>query len=325
MAIFDGTHQAESLSLQNPEGGICLSQGLEIASRAVFVVQNPSHLTFTSNHPDLSNSGFFGDPPLSISEYCCTLKPTESMIRQISHRSATLGTTYQLFVQEVGNGGPRRLVVVLDGDDQFSFAVAAANSLATSGSTPPLLLLGVGYGGGYRSPINKRGRDYTPSRMPDELMENGGAEAFHGFLANELLPWAATQFEFVGGDVGITGNSLSGLFVLYALLRARPVFRRGLAGSPSIWWDDRSILRLIDAPLRASGALSCRLFMCAGEDDSPSMATDLTLFSNKLTRAPRNLLAWTTDRFPGLDHYTALPSSFRSGLRWLFADVVSGH
>jgi hypothetical protein len=222
MAIFDGTHQAESLSLQNPEGGICLSQGLEIASRAVFVVQNPSHLTFTSNHPDLSNSGFFGDPPLSISEYCCTLKPTESMIRQISHRSAT-------------------------------------------------------------------------------------------------------QFEFVGGDVGITGNSLSGLFVLYALLRARPVFRRGLAGSPSIWWDDRSILRLIDAPLRASGALSCRLFMCAGEDDSPSMATDLTLFSNKLTQAPRNLLAWTTDRFPGLDHYTALPSSFRSGLRWLFADVVSGH
>jgi hypothetical protein len=65
--------------------------------------------------------------------------------------------------------------------------------------------------------------------------------------------------------------------------------------------------------------------MCAGEDDSPSMATDLTLFSNKLTQAPRNLLAWTTDRFPGLDHYTALPSSFRSGLRWLFADVVSGH
>ena len=29
MAIFDGTHQAESLSLQNPEGGLCFSQGFD--------------------------------------------------------------------------------------------------------------------------------------------------------------------------------------------------------------------------------------------------------------------------------------------------------
>jgi predicted alpha/beta superfamily hydrolase len=214
------------------------------------------------------------------------------------------------------------MIIVLDGDDQFAEAGTAARALSTSGNVPPLLLLGVGYGGGYRAAVNKRGRDYTPTKRADEPMENGGAEAFHCFLASELLPWASSRFELMEGDYGITGNSLSGLFVLYALLRSRPVFRRGLAGSPSIWWDDRSILGLAAASPPAAGAAGCRLFLCAGADDSPSMAGDLALLSQQLALAPRENLEWTADRFPGLDHYTALPSSFRSGLRWLYADAV---
>ncbi len=238
--------------------------------------------------------------------------------------SKPLGTTYQLSLAEVGTGGPRRLVLVLDGDDQFEPAVAAAESAAAAGCMPPLLLLGVGYGGGYRSAANRRGRDYTPSRRQDEPMESGGAAAFHDFLTEELVPWASARFEFVTGDVGITGYSLSGLFVLHALLRARPFFRRGLAASPSIWWDDRVILQAGQHPLPARDGPSCRLYLSVGEDDSPSMTGDLELLAAQLEAAPPGALAWTKARFPGLDHYTALPSSFRSGFDWLFAAAPGG-
>jgi predicted alpha/beta superfamily hydrolase len=239
------------------------------------------------------------------------------MTRPLTLGSKPLGTTYQITVAEV-------LVVVLDADDQFAPAVAAAAATAAAGGVPPLLLLGVGYGGGYRSRANRRGRDYTPSRRPDEPMESGGAGAFHGFLTDELLPWAADRFEFVAGDLGITGYSLSALFVLYALLRARPFFRRGLAASPSIWWDDRRILESAQASSPAPQAPPARLFLSVGEDDSPSMTGDLALFTARLAATPRCDLAWTEVRFPGLDHYNALPASFRSGFAWLFAPPSAG-
>jgi predicted alpha/beta superfamily hydrolase len=241
------------------------------------------------------------------------------MPRPFTLESKQLATAYHLAVADVGAGGPRRLVIVLDADDQFEPAVAAAEAAAAAGPTPPLLLLGVGYGGGYRSRANRRGRDYTPSRRPDEPMENGGAGAFHGFLTDELLPWATDRFEFVAGDLGITGYSLSALFVLYALFRPRPFFRRGLAASPSIWWDDRKILDSIKTYRPGPHSPPARLFLSVGEDDSPSMTGDLALFTARLAAAPRSDLAWTEARFPGLDHYSALPASFRSGFAWLFA------
>jgi predicted alpha/beta superfamily hydrolase len=246
------------------------------------------------------------------------------MTRPFTLESKQLDTAYHLAVADVGAGGPRRLVVVLDADDQFEPAVAAAEAAAANGHTPPLRLLGVGYGGGYRSRANRRGRDYTPSRRADEPMENGGAEAFHGFLTDELLPWATDRFEFVAGDLGITGYSLSGLFVLYALLRVRPFFRRGLAASPSIWWDDRKILESVRASPSAPEAPAARLFLSVGDDDSPSMTGDLGLFTARLAAAQRRDLVWKEERLPGLDHYSALPASFRSGFEWLFAPPSAG-
>ncbi|HTQ31350.1 MAG TPA: alpha/beta hydrolase-fold protein [Opitutaceae bacterium] len=231
---------------------------------------------------------------------------------------AKLRTDYLVFVDEPARDGPLAVALVMDGDDQFEAAREAAAELRRAGAIPPLLLAGVGYGGSYRSPKNRRARDYTPTRPADEPMETGGAPAFLEFLQEELLPALGRRYEIKPGDVAIVGHSLGSLFGLYALSAPPSPFRRHLISSPSIWWDNRSVLALLAA---AAGRprTPARAFFSVGADDTPSMCGDLELLERQLAAKPLPNLEHVFVRLEGKDHYSALPAAFRAGLRWLYS------
>lgn len=227
-----------------------------------------------------------------------------------------LQTEYHIFVDTPKGAGAVPWVVVLDGDDQFRPAVEAAREAEREGHIPPLALIGVGYGGGYRSPVNRRVRDYTPSQPKDEPMESGGAEVFHAFLENRLVPAVAERCGLQPLSVGLTGHSLSSLFGLHALYRPQPFFDRFLISSPSIWWDDRAILR---AANRQPPERQVKAFISVGTLDTPSMTGDLTLLETMLEQQPPPKLQYSIRRFAERDHYNVLPLAFREGLKWLYA------
>ena len=213
--------------------------------------------------------------------------------------------------------GPWPAVFFMDGDDQFSPAVAAYRELRAAGRVPPLLLVGVGYGASYRQPANRRGRDYTPTPHADEPT-SGGAEAFMTFLTATLWPELARRHPLDDGARAIAGHSLGSLLVLHALWREPQFFTHYLASSPSIWWDDRSILLLAEERHARRPQLPARLFLSVGERDSQSMTGDLTLLERQLAARSFARLDVTTMRFPQRDHFNALPDAFRAGLAALF-------
>lgn len=233
-------------------------------------------------------------------------------------RSDKLDTSYHLFVDAPRSAEPAPLVLVLDGDDQFSSMREAARELAEAGTIPPLLLVGVGYGGGYRSKRNRRARDYTPSALNDEPMETGGADAFLSFVQAELLPALRQRHTFPADAIGVTGHSLGSLLGLHALFQPKPIFQRFLISSPSIWWDDRAILKSAAALRLNHDSLPANVYLSVGADDSPSMTGDLELLAAQLAQQPWPDLEYTVDRFPGYDHYNVLPVAFRAGLTWLY-------
>jgi predicted alpha/beta superfamily hydrolase len=94
------------------------------------------------------------------------------------------GTGYWIHVRKPHAPEPWTAVIVLDGDDMFTTAVKARDALPDS---PPLLMIGVGYGGGFKTPQNRRVRDYTPVRAHDEP-SSGGADKFLAFLTDSLWP-----------------------------------------------------------------------------------------------------------------------------------------
>jgi predicted alpha/beta superfamily hydrolase len=234
--------------------------------------------------------------------------------------STETGTDYQIFVSTPDpneSAGPWPAVLFMDGDDQFSAAIDAYRAQRKADAVPPLLLVGVGYGASYSKPKNRRGRDYTPTAHADEAT-SGGADAFLSFL--RLTFWTELGRRYpVHPDVrGIAGHSLGSLTVLYALLQEPPFFTHYLASAPSIWWDDRSILRFASERHARNPTLAAQLFVSVGAADSDSMTGDLTLLEQQLRDQPFVGLQVTSRRFPDRNHFNALPDAFRTGLTALF-------
>jgi len=201
----------------------------------------------------------------------------------------------------------------MDGDFLFDPAVDACRSLRKSGAMAPVVLVGVGYGASFGEPGNFRGRDYTPTAAAQEP-SSGGADRFLGYLAGSLWPELARRYPLRETGRAIAGHSVGSLLVLHALFQARPFFNLALASAPSIWWDNRSILRLAAALRDRQATLRGHLYLGAGEDDTPSMIGDLALLERQLGDRPFAGLRVDSERFAGRDHYDVVPHTLRSGL-----------
>jgi hypothetical protein len=228
--------------------------------------------------------------------------------------SPETGTEYWIHVAEPAAPGPWTAVAILDGDDMFKPAVEARGQ---AGVLPPLLLVGVGYGGSFNKPANKRVRDYTPVRAHEEAT-SGGADKFLQFLTHTLWPELARRYPIRDDRRGLGGYSLGALLVLHALFQPKPFFSHYLAGSPSIWWADAAILKQVAAIRTQEPLLAGKLFLSVGEKDSESMTGDLARLEQQLAALAFPRLAASVRRFPGKDHYNALPDAFRTGLGVLF-------
>jgi predicted alpha/beta superfamily hydrolase len=228
--------------------------------------------------------------------------------------SRETGTDYWIHVRKPHGPGPWTPVIVLDADDLFTTAVKAANALESS---PPLLMVGVGYGAPIPKPGNKRGRDYTPVKAHEDA-SSGGAANFLTFLTATLWPELQQRYPITGTERGLVGYSLGALFVLHAQFQSRPFFTHHLAGSPSIWWGGAAILDQVAAIHSTDPDLRGRLFLSVGEKDSHSMTGDLARLEAQLGALAFPNLDITVERFPRKTHMNAMPVTFAVGLAELF-------
>ncbi len=102
------------------------------------------------------------------------------------------------------------------------------------------------------------------------------------------------------------------------MMAPRPFFTRLLASAPSLWWDDRSPLRLLAGCRQRAADLPVKLFLGVGAEDTPSMTGDLALLEEQLAANSFKGLALNSTRFPARDHYDVLPDAFRAGLVALY-------
>jgi predicted alpha/beta superfamily hydrolase len=245
-------------------------------------------------------------------------RPSSTPPAFVSSASA-LATDYAVFVAapEGAAAGPWPAVVVLDGDYFFDAAVAATRALRAEGAISPVGIIGIGYRKAFGDPGNRRGRDYTPTAAAEEPT-SGGAAAFLAHLGSSLWPELQRRYPIDAERSVLAGHSLSALFVLYALFQPEPLFRRAIAGAPSIWWDNRSLLTHLSHFRDRQASLPAELFIGVGADETPSMLGDLALFDRQLAARPFADLRVTKRTYPDRDHYNLVPDLFTGGLRELF-------
>lgn len=229
------------------------------------------------------------------------------------------------------------VIFVLDGDMTFAGAAQTARALQMGpNGLPPALVVGVGYAGG--DGMARRLRDLTPSidqryltmaratpgpfALPTDVVP-GGADAFLAFLHEELKPFIASRYPIDPDDQTLAGLSLGGLFVLHVLFTQPRAFRRWMAMSPSIWWDERRVLAEEAALAERVMDLDARLFLSVGaleeaEDASARMVSNLYELEATLRGREYPGLSTTAVVFPEESHMSVFPAAFSRGVRAVF-------
>ncbi len=99
-----------------------------------------------------------------------------------------------------------------------------------------------------------RKKDFTyPTKNEKDILEfptTGSSENFIKFIENELQPMVDKTYN-VTDEKTIIGQSLGGLLATEILFKKPQLFQNYIIVSPSLWWDDESLLEFeMNEPLK---------------------------------------------------------------------------
>jgi len=216
--------------------------------------------------------------------------------------SAALGETRRINVYlppDYARDAMRRFPVLYlpDGGEQedFPHVAAAADRLIRAGQARPFLIVGI--------ENTVRRRDLTPPTQSPADREvtgqPGGAARFRAFLADELMPYVAQRYR-VDDETAIMGESLAGLFVIDTLWRAPALFDTYVALDPSLWWNERSLVRETAARLAEDPRAGRRLLLASA--GGQSNAGEVAALVSELGARASAGLRWTHHPRPDTTH-----------------------
>lgn len=114
-----------------------------------------------------------------------------------------------------------------------------ADRLIAEGLVEPLIIVGI-----YNTGVHRLA-EYTPTR--NEKLGGGDADLYGLMLVEEVKPFIDNEYRTLPDreNTGLGGSSLGGLVTLFLGLQRADVFGKLAVLSPSVWWDQKSILAFV--------------------------------------------------------------------------------
>jgi len=165
-----------------------------------------------------------------------------------------------------------------------------------------------------------RKRDFTFHTDLTDLQKDypttGHSDKFIGFLEKELKPYIEKQFNIT--DNYLFGQSLGGLLATEILLKKPEMFNNYFIISPSLWWDDESLLKQAPQLLAKIPDTKKFIYVSVGKGEHPVMVKDAEDLYDVLKKA--NKKNWTLEykMMETDNHATILHRSLYEGLVKLF-------
>jgi predicted alpha/beta superfamily hydrolase len=214
------------------------------------------------------------------------------------------------------------VLYVLDGDKSFGMTKEIADWLMWSNEIKDIIVIGISYG--QRTDIwwEKRARDYIHCK--DTVFDKafptaGGADNFIKFVNNELFPIVSNKYRINQDSTAIMGLSFGGLLSSYILFTHPDMFKGFIIISPSLVWNDRSVLKMEVDYFNKHKELNKLVYMAYGSLDSKDWIINPT---NELiqTLQARNYegLKFTPQAFEGETHISVYPVALAHGLKTVF-------
>ncbi|KPH11235.1 alpha/beta hydrolase [Chryseobacterium sp. ERMR1:04] len=165
-----------------------------------------------------------------------------------------------------------------------------------------------------------RKRDFTFHTDLKDLQKDypttGHSDKFINFLEKELKPYIESQFKTT--DTYIFGQSLGGLLATEILLKKPEMFNNYFIISPSLWWDDESLLKQANQLLSKIPDTKKFVYVSVGKGEHPVMVKDAEDLYDVLKKS--NKKNWTVEykMMEGDNHATILHRSLYEGLVKMF-------
>lgn len=189
------------------------------------------------------------------------------------------GLDYRIFVAAPPGAPPDGgfpVIYLTDANGNFPVVLAAVRRQSLGEAAA--LVVGIGYpSDDRREQSERRWFDLTPAASAAWLRslpsggpaigKTGGIDDFLRFIEEELKPRIESRYSVDRRRQTLLGHSFGGLFVLHVLFSQPECFQTYLASSPSIWWNDASILAEQRAFVErvAERGIAARLLVTVGE------------------------------------------------------------
>lgn len=165
-----------------------------------------------------------------------------------------------------------------------------------------------------------RKRDFTFQTDLKDLRQDypttGHSDKFISFLEKELKPYIGTQFKVA--DTYLFGQSLGGLLATEILLKKPELFNNYFIISPSLWWDNESLLKSANQLLTKIPDTKIFIYISVGKGEHPVMVKDAEDLYDVLKKSGKK--NWTVEykMMETDNHATILHRSLYEGLVKLF-------
>jgi uncharacterized protein len=209
------------------------------------------------------------------------------------------------------------VIYLLDGsaNEDFVHIVGVVQFLTMIGTMPKSIVVGI-------ANVDRK-RDFTfPTTIEQDKKDfptTGGSEPFMAFLEKELQPFIEKKYR-TNATRTLIGQSLGGLLAIEVFLRHPSLFSQYIIVSPSLWWDNESLLTLAPALLDKLPAQETKIYISVGNEE-PQMVDDAKRFSELLNASGKKNLHTFFVPLPEEDHLTILHNSVYKAFGILYQKV----
>lgn len=236
---------------------------------------------------------------------------------------------YQLYIQlpagyyrqDGSSGYPA--IYITDATYNFPMVEGFVRVASNDGAIENVILVGISSERG-KSFRESRILDYTPAVDDEWLNPTGGAAAFLDFVRNEVFGYVESNYFADPENRTYIGYSLGGLLGAYALLTEPTMFDNYILVSPSLYYREKYVLKLLESGEAKAPGAPTRVYLSAGEHETPEAAgirnnlvTDAERFHRRLEAAGHPLLDARMQVVMDAVHSTAFPEPMARALHWM--------
>jgi predicted alpha/beta superfamily hydrolase len=203
----------------------------------------------------------------------------------------------------------------LDGSahEDFLHIVGLAQFFNMQYTMPEMIIVGI-------ANVDRK-RDFTfPTNNADlkkEFPTTGGSEKFIQFIEKELQPFITQNYKTTKENY-LIGQSLGGLLASEILLKKPTLFNHYLIVSPSLWWDDESLLKSAENTIAKTDYTNVYVYIAVGSDEPKIMVKDANSFYKALIKSSSKDFTVNFMRLDKENHATVLHQAINEAFRLLF-------